>query len=694
MTTAQTKGLRSLALTGPAGCGKTSLAEAILFNCGAIERIGDITHGTTLLDFEPEEIQRKMSISSSVASCTWKDQKLQIVDTPGCPDFLEDTRLALSAVDGAVFVLGGVSGIKPEGERIWKMLEQAGLPRIVFLSEIDKEQSSFKATLEQFADIYGVKPAPISIPLGEGAALSGVIDLIEMKAHRKRNVESSVSEIPSEASELAKESRKIMVEALAESDDTLLETYLDRGDLTLEEIQKGLLLATVSRRCVPLFCGSTVKNIGIRRLMNGIVWALPSPADRARLVGINGRSLKTQLSVKRDSDPNGPLTARVFKTVNDPFLGHLSYVRVFSGTLKSNAPFFNATRNLEEKGGHTYTAQGKKYTPVHDLMPGDIGAIAKLKDTRTGDTLAAPEDPIVLDGSAPDQPTYSVAVVPKNRDDDDKVSQGLLKIVEEDPGLAFVRDAESHEQVLSARGQLHLDVTMERLKRKYGADVALHPPTVKYRETIRGKSEAQGRYKKQSGGHGHFADAWITLEPSSQDERLEFVDAIVGGAIPRGFIAYVHKGIQDAMREGSLARFPVVGIKATLFDGSYHTVDSAGPDFEFAGTMAFRKGMAEARPVLLEPIMEVVITAPEDAMGAVLGDLNSRRARIRGMGGSGRAKVIEADVPHAELLKYTVTLTSLTAGRGSFTMTFARYEDVPPDLSQKIVQERKSGPVH
>ncbi len=683
--------IRNIGVVGHGGAGKTSLVEALLFDSAAIERMGSVPSGSTTMDFEPEEINRKISISSSIGFGEWKGHRIHFVDTPGYLDFFEDAKYPLTAVDGIIFLGSAVIGYKAEAEKIKDLLVQNELPCLGFINEMDRERADFHHALDTIKELFSLPVIPLNLPTGSAQSFNGVVDLMDLKwMQYGTNGKFQTTEIPAELKAETEEFRKKLVEKIAEEDDLLLEKFLNEGDLSPEEIRSGIHNNSLSRKFIPIVCGSAVKNIGIVQLLDYIALCLPSPAGRAKVRSPMAVRPNSQEPILRLPDPSGPFSAMVIKTIIDPFVGRLSYLRVFSGSLEANQPFYNASRGAKEKGGHLFSIQGKKYGPLQKVQAGDIAAIAKLKDTYTGNTLCDERDLILFSRPQFSKPAISIAVEPKLREDEEKVSLGLAKLLEEDPILEFHRDQETKEMILSGMSQLHLEVTLERLKRKYGAEMNLKTPKVGYKETIKSMAKAEGRYKKQSGGHGHFADTWLQVEPLPRGSGFQFVNQIVGGAIPRQFIPYVERGVQEAMQKGILAGCPVMDVKVTLYDGSYHTVDSGGPDFEIAGAMGFKKAMTEAHPVLLEPIMTVDVISPDEAVGAVIGDLNSRRGRISSVEAKSKSQRIKAHVPIAEMLKYAPTLSSLTGGRGTYTMEFYHYEEVPPELSKKIIDERKA----
>lgn len=683
------KTIRNIGILSHGGGGKTTLCEAMLFSAGAIERMGSIESGNTMMAYEPEEINRKMSISSSVGFIDYESLHINIVDTPGSANFIEDAKICLTGLDGVIIIVSAISGIKAETEKVWKFVCNAGLPSIIFVNKMDKEMANFLNAKKDIEKVFGLPTVPINIPIGAEMRFEGVIDLTKQKAIKYEKNQNGIfieSEIPPDMSDIAGEYRKELVERVAETDDSLLEGYLERGELNEDEIRKGLIIGVHSKRFLPILAGSAAKNIGVKQLLK-LILLLPSPAEGQLIEGTDPRNGK---KVNRKFNVNEPFSARVFKTVIDPFVGSLSYIRVFSGSLDADAPFLNSARNLKEKGGHLFHIQGKKYIQTERLNAGEIGAIAKLKETHTGDTICSEDNPIIFNKLSLAKPVISVAIEPKFKKDEEKVSSSLTKLVEEDPALNFHRNDETKEMILSGMGQLHLEVAAEKLKRKFGVEINMKAPRIPYRETIKASAKVQGKYKHQTGGHGQYGDAWIHVEPLPRGGGFEFVDKITGGAIPRQFIPAVEKGVHEAMQKGILAGFPVVDVRVTLYDGSYHPVDSSEMAFKMAASLGFKKAIAECQAVILEPVMSVEATVSDDCLGAVIGDLNSRRGRIIGVEPQKNIQKIKAVVPLAEMLTYANTLSSLTGARGTYTMEFFHYEDVPPHLVNKIIEEHKT----
>ncbi|RJQ41086.1 MAG: elongation factor G [Nitrospiraceae bacterium] len=680
--------IRNVAVIAHGGAGKTSLTEAMLFNSGSIDRLGRIEEGNTTTDCEPEEISRKITITSAFGFCSWDGHRINLIDTPGFINFVEDTRGSLKAVDGAVVIVSALSGVKAETEKVWKYACEYEIPRMVFINKMDKESANFPGALDELAQSFGTEGVPLQIPIGSGETFSGIINLINMKAYRFSGGKAAESEIPSDMLPEAQEYRKKLVEKIAESEDALLEKYLEGGELTQEEIIRGIKEGSLSRRFIPVACGSATKNMGIPQLMDAIILCLPSPHDLVRIFPIKGKNPKDSKDVQRKPEEKEPFSAYVFKTIADPYAGKLSVFRVYSGALKADSTVLNATTGAKERIGQIFYLLGKKQIPASSLGPGEIGVVSKLKETNTGDTLSDEAHPIVFEKVKFAEPIISYAIAPKSKGDEEKVSTGIHRMLEEDPTIKFHRDEETKEMILSGMGQVHLEVALERLKRKFGVEVVMKTPKIPYRETIKAASDAQGRYKKQSGGRGQYGDCWIKIEPLPRGRGFEFVDNIVGGAIPRQYIPAVEKGIVDAMHEGIIAGYPMVDVRVTLYDGSYHTVDSSEMAFKIAGSLGIKKAVENAKPILLEPVMKVEITTPDEALGAVIGDLNSKRGKVQGVESQARNQKITALVPMSEMLTYANQLHSLTSGRGLYSMEFSHYEEMPSHQAQKIIADR------
>ena len=685
----ETASIRNLGIVGQGGAGKTSLTEAILYNTGMTDRLGKVDEGTSTMDFEPEEIKRGITISSSLNHCDWKGASLHIVDTPGYTNFLHDTRNCMRILGGAVLVVSAVDGVKAQSVKIWQWAQEFEIPRIVFVNKLDRERSDFLKTVDDVSKSLKTRAVAVSMPVGEGEDFKGIIELVDMKARFFKFDESGSydeTDIPAEYLAEAERLRNLMVEAAAEGDDELMEKYLEEGELSKEEILRGLREGALTKVFTPVLCGSATANIGVRNLLNYIVNCLPSPIDK----GIQyGKNPKTGEKEQRRPDPAEPFSAMVFKTINDPYAGKLSLFRVYSGTLKSDSVVYNPGRDVTERIGQLFELEGKKQKPVAVAEAGDIVAVAKLKETSTGDTLCDGGRPIVFESPMTLKPVISFALQAKSKGDEDKIMSSLHKLMEEDPTLQFLRDEETKEMILSGMGQVHVEVAVEKLKRKYGVEVLLKEPKVPYRETIKKAVKEHYRHKKQSGGRGQFADVHIEVEPLPRGSGYEFVDKVVGGVVPRQFIPAVDKGIQESMRHGILAGYPVQDFRVTLFDGSHHSVDSSEMAFKIAGSMGFKKAMETANAVLLEPVMHMEITVPDDCMGDVIGDMNSRRGKVLGVEPQSGSQVISVQVPMAEVLKYAPDLRSMTSDRGLFTMEFSHYEEVPPHLTSKILAEVK-----
>jgi elongation factor G len=682
--------IRNVAVIAHGGAGKTSLVEAMLFDAKVTDRLGTVEDGNTVTDFEPEEIERKISISSAVAFCEWNGHRINIIDTPGYINFIEDTKGCLGVVDGTVVIVSALSGVKAETEKIWQFACEYELPRVVFINKMDRENANFDRAIGEIESSYNSQAIPLSIPLGSGDSFKGVIDILSMKAITFTNGKPSESEIPEEFGASAEGYRKKLVEKIAEADDVLLERYLEGGELTEEEIRNGIRESSITRKFIPVTCGSAIKNIGIQQLFDAILLCLPSPKERANIRPIKGKNPRNGNEVLRNPSEGDPLSARVFKTISDPFAGKLTLFRVFSGVLKSDSTIYNSASDSREKVGSLFYLLGKKQHPVQKVGPGEIAAVAKLKEAKTGDTLTDAGNPIVFEPLRFSDPMISYAIEPKSRGDEEKVSAGLHKLLEEDPTLKFHRDNETKEMILSGMGQVHLEVTLQKLKRKFGAEVIMKTPKIPYRETIKAAATAQGKYKKQSGGRGQYGDCWVKIEPLPRGSGFEFVDNIVGGVIPRQYIPAVEKGIVEAMQDGFLAGYPTVDLRATVYDGSYHSVDSSEMAFKIAGSMAFKKAVEKAKPVLLEPIVKLEVIVPDEFLGGVLGDLNVRRGRVQGVEPqAGGNQKIMAHVPMAEVLTYANQLNSLTSGRGIYTMEYSHYEEVPSHLAQRIIAQRQ-----
>jgi elongation factor G len=680
--------IRNVAIAGHNDTGKTTLVSQLLFNAGVTTRLGKIEDGTTTTDFDQDEVERKHSISAAVAHVEWKNTKINLLDTPGFGIFIMESKGAMRIADAAMIVVSAVTGVEVTTERVWKFADEFELPRLLIMNKMDRERASFSRTLDALQKKFGKNVVPVQIPIGEEHGFSGVVDLISMKAHKYATDGSGKFEtidIPADMKAEADEWREKLIEKVAEGDDTLMERFFEQGGLSQDELNDGLRREVSHHQIFPVLIASASHNIGGHAILDAIVALLPSPEE---VKTVAGKNLKGE-DVTFDRRPEAFAGALVFKTFSDPFSGRVSLFRVYSGTLKSDTPYWNCTRDHEERIGKLQVLQGKQQFPVPELRAGDIGAVAKLKDTATGDTLAAKDHPIVFKHIDYPEAAIAFAVEPKARGDEDKLGAAVNRIIEEDPTIRFARDPQTKEFLISGQGQLHVEIIVQKLKKKYNVDVILHPPKVPYRETITKSADAHGRHKKQSGGHGQFADCKITIEPLPRGGDFEFVDDIYGGSIPRQYIPAVEKGIQDARKKGFLAGFPVVDFRVRLTDGQYHDVDSSEMAFKIAGSLAFQDAMEKARPTLLEPIMHVDITAPSEYVGDLMGDLNSRRGRVEGVDAEGDSQTVRARVPMSEMLTYGSTLRSITQGRGSFHMEMSHYEEVPRNLQEKIITESK-----
>ena len=689
MAAAEFDKLRNVGILGQGGSGKTSLGEAMLFAAGATQRLGKVLDGTSVLDFEPEEIKHRVTISTAFHSLNWKKHGITLIDTPGYAAFLADSINSIRAMGGAVFLLNPTVGVRVESERVWARANEDGVSRLLFVSKMDHEPANVRERIAPMLETLDAKGVYLQMPIGSEFDFKGVVDLLSMKAFVFDGDSGKFNEvdIPAELNADALEWREKMLEDVSELDDALLEKFLDGKELAVEELKKTVRNATLERRIFPILFGSPLRQIGVAQLLDAVADYLPAPLEEAEFTGKN--PVKGE-ALKRKHDPDAPFSAYVFKTVIDPFAGKLSILRVLSGKLTSDMTVFVPARQVRERVGHMFRLEGKKQDAVKEALAGEIVAVAKFKDIATGDTLCDEKAPIQYDGPVHFTPNISFALEPKSKADEDKLPQGLHRMKEEDQTIDLHRDEETRDFILSGMGQQHIEIAVEKLKRKYGAEVVLKAPKVPYKETIRGSASAQGRQKKQTGGHGQFGDTWIKVEPLPHGGGFEFVDKIVGGAIPRNYIPAVEKGIREAMAGGYLAGFPMVDVKATLYDGSYHDVDSSDMAFKIAASMGFRNAVEKAKPVLLEPIMNLEVSVPDECMGDVIGDLNSRRGKVVGMETKGHIQVIKSKVPMAEVLKYAADLRAITSGRGEFQLEFAHYEELPAHLAEKVIKETKA----
>ena len=679
--------IRNIALIGHGGAGKTSLAEAMLFDAGMIKRLGSVEEGNTAMDFEPEELKRRSSISSGFHQLNWKNHTVNLIDTPGDQNFFSDTKSCLQAADGAVVVVDAVDGVKVQTELAWEFAKEFNLPCVIFINRLDRERADFNRTFEDAKVSFDPKPIILQVPIGSEAEFKGVVDLIRNQAFGYgADGKAKKEEIPADMQDLVETEREALIENIAEADDALVEKYLEGEELSDDELNAALRNGTLSHTFVPVICGSATKNIGVDLLMDFIVTSMPSPADHGPLKGIDPDSGE---EIERAPDESAPFSAYVVKTLADPYAGRLSIFRVVSGKLGGDGTFYNPNKDSKERFTQLLSITGKEQKAATEAGPGAIAAVAKLKETATGDTLCDSSNKIQYSCAEPLPSLISFAMTSKSKGDEDKIFISLTKLLEEDPSLKLERVAETKEILLSGLGQIHIETVLEKLKRKFNVEAQLNTPKVPYRETIKGKARVQGKHKKQTGGHGQYGDCWIQIEALPRGEGFQFVDAIVGGVIPKTYIPAVEKGVVEASQKGILAGFPTVDFKVTLDDGSYHQVDSSEMAFKIAGSLAFKKAVENANPTLLEPIMKVQVTTPEEFMGDIMGDLNGRRGKVLGMDNAGKNQVINAQVPMAEFLSYASDLRSMTGGRGIFTMEFSHYDEVPTQIAEKIIEETK-----
>ena len=677
--------IRNIALVGHGGCGKTSLVSAMLFDMGAVSRLGRVDDGTTVTDFDPDETERRISLQTALAFGEWKKTKINLLDAPGYANFLAEARSALRVAEAAIVVVDAVAGVEVQTQKVWSYAEEYGLPRMIVVNRMDRERASFSRTLESLERSFGRGAVPLVIPLGEEKGFVGVTDLLTEKADVYTDDQSGkyqAVEVPEELRETEKALRDRLVEMVAESNEELMEEFFEKGSLPQEDLLKGLRQAVLAGKIFPVFPASSLRNVGIQPILDDVVDLLPSPVDRGEVNGIDPVH-KTEVSGK--PSPDAPFSAFVFKTIADPHAGRLTLFRVYSGTLKADTQVYNMSRDTAERVGSLFLLQGKNQTAVPEIQAGDLGAVAKLKETLTGETLCDKAHPIVFPPLDFPEPATTFAIEPRTRGDEDKISIALHRLMEEDPVIRVSRDEQTHEMLLSGMGQLHVEVVVGKLKKRYKVEVNLRKPKIPYRETIKGAAEGHGRHKKQTGGHGQFGDCKIRLKPLPRGEGFKFVDDIFGGSIPRNFIPAVEKGIQEARLRGFMAGYPMVDFQVDLYDGQYHDVDSSEMSFKIAGSLAYKDAVAKCRPTLLEPIMKVEIAVPEEYAGAVMGDLSSRRGRPQGMEPKGGLQVIRAEVPLSEMLSYDAELTSMTGGRGSYHMEMGHYDEVPGHLQEKVV---------
>ena len=677
--------IRNIGVIGHGGVGKTSLVEAILYSSKITTRLGKVDDGTSTSDYTDDEIERKISIGSSLLNLEWKNHKINLVDMPGYQDFIGEVVGGLRVTETALLVLSAQSGVEVGSEQVWNIAENYKLARMLYVNRMEKEHANFEKVLKEARDAFGTKVVPIHIPIGEGLNFKGVVDLIKMKAlYFEGDGKYREDKIPPEMEGKAKEYQDKLTEAVAETDDALLEKFFEKGELSGDEVIEGLRKGIVARKIYPLTCGSALGNIGVTSFLDSAVAYLPSPAD---FVQISGKVPGTEKEKIVKISPDEPLCAFAFKTVSEPHMGELSFFKIYAGKLQSGMDVFNSTREVSERIGQIYSLNGRERKEIGIVYAGDIAAIVKLKNTKTGDTFSEKKDPVMFPPINFPKPVINMGIRPKNRGEEEKIANGLAKLREEDPTLIMEVDSDIRQTIIYGQGELHLDVMIDRLKRRFGVEAELEKPRIPYRETINAKSEAQGKYKKQSGGRGQYGDVWLKLEPLPRGGGFEFVNEVVGGAVPSKYIPAVEKGVVETMGEGFLAGNKVVDCRVTIYDGSYHEVDSSDMAFKIAGSMGFKNAAIKAKPTLLEPIYNLEVIVPEEFMGDVMGDLSSRRGRILGMDREGNFQKIKASAPLAELYKYSTSLRSMTQGRGLHRREFSHYEEVPREIADKLIKE-------
>ncbi len=685
MNTYDAKDIRNVLLVGHGGSGKTSLLEAMLFTSGVITRMGTVEDGNTVSDHDPDEQRKGISVSLGVAPVEWNGVKINVLDAPGYTDFVGDLRSAIRAADAVIVVVSAVDGVEVQTEAAWELAVEAGLPRAIFVNKMDRERASWDETLAQLVRSFGNQVAPLELPIGQEHAFAGVADLLSEKAFRYGAAATGeAGEWDDQIHQSADAAREKLIEAVAESDDALIERYLEDGTLSEEEIVHGVKAGFAQGRIAPVIAGAATRPIGVDRLLDFIAAEFPSPLDRPGIVV----TARDGSSKERACDPGGPTTAFVFKTVSDPFVGHITMFRVFSGKVRPDSSVYNSTQGTEERVGQLFALRGKEHDNVNEVAAGDVGAVAKLSHTRTGDTLSSKEDPVQLPPLEPPEPLLAYAIEPRTKGDEDKLSTGLARLREEDPTFRVVRSEETHETVMYGMGEAHLEVMIERLKRKFGVEVSSRPAKIAYRETIKARAKGLGRHVKQTGGHGQYAVCNIELEPLPRGEGFVYEDKIFGGAIPAQFIPSIEKGIVKTMADGVISGNPMVDVKVTLVDGKFHPVDSSDMAFQIAGSLALKEAVEQAGVALLEPIVELEVVVPEAFTGDVMGDFNSKRGKIQGMeqigGGKQRVKAL---VPQAEVARYVIDLRSMTGGRGAFSMRFSHYEELPSHLASRVIAD-------
>jgi elongation factor G len=675
-----TKEIRNIGIVGHGHSGKTSLVSAMLFDAGATQRLGRVDDGSSVTDYDEDEIARKNTISSAIAHCEWNGKKINIIDTPGYAAFILDTKAVLRAADAAIVMIDAINGVEVQAEKAWSFAQEFAIPRLIVVNKMDKERANFENTVANIIETWGNRAVPLQIPIGSETSFKGVIDLVHNKAYY---ADGKVAEIPAELADAASAAREKIIDVVAEASEELMEKYFEEGTLSDEDLIPGIHAAVKERRIFPVFVTSATQNIGIQPLLTEIVELVPAPDEFGVVKGTDASGEE----IEREIRDVAPFSGFVFKTVADPFAGRITIFKIYSGTVKSDATVFNATKNTTERLGPLHTMQGKSLEKIAEAKAGDIVAVTKLRETATGDTFCDKAHFISYDPVQLPTPAISFAIEPKSRNDEDKLSQALHKMLEEDLALNFSRDAQTKEFLLSGTGQVHIESAVSKLKRRYGVEVALHPPKVAYLETLKGRAEIVGRHKKQSGGRGQFGEATCVFEGLPRGGGFEFVDKIFGGSIPANWRPAVEKGIKDAAAQGAIAGYPVVDFKVELIDGKYHAVDSDDLSFQVAGRKAFRAAKEKLKAVLLEPVMNVEITVPQESSGDILGDINSRRGRVSGMDSKGSQAVVKAQVPLSEMLSYQSTLNSITGARGSYIMELDHYDEVPATIAQKIIQK-------
>jgi elongation factor G len=673
--------IRNISLLGHGSCGKTTLTAALLFNAGVTNRLTSVDKGNTITDYDPDEIERKISINSAVCHLDWNGHKINIVDSPGYTNFLWDARAGLRAVDAGILMVSAASGIEVGTEKSWGMLEELDLPLIFAVNKIDRENTDFEQSVEGIQDFFGREAVPVQIPIGQEDNFQGVVDLIHKKAYIYQTDGSGKfkeGDIPDDIREEAEKKIEELTEMIAENDEALMEKYFEKGDLSTEEMIEGFKKSVLNRQLFPVFVVSAEKNIGSQQILDGIINVLPNPVQRGTVPAEGG---DVKLS------PDEPFSALVFKTISDPYTGRISIMRILSGKITGDAAVKNSNKDVSEKLGGLFVLQGKEQVDVDEAAAGDIVATAKLKETATGDTLCDPSRIVRFPTIQFPEPSISFAIEPKTRADEDRISQAVHRIRDEDPTAVIARDTDTKELIISGNGQLHVEVVTNRLKKRFNVDVDLKPPKISYKETIKGRSDVQGRYKKQTGGRGQYGDVHVKFEPLPRGSDFEFENKIFGGSIPKNYIPSVEKGIQESRHKGVIAGYPTVDFKAILYDGSYHDVDSSDIAFKIAASLAFKKGIKAAKPTIMEPMMNLEVYTPEAYMGDIMGNLNGRRGKVQGMEQKGSLRIVKAQVPMAEMLDFEPTLTSITGGRGSFLMEMSHYEEVPVQLQKKIIED-------